>query len=106
MEIGFNPLSAAIAGTSRAQSSQSNSQPTSFAGGVAEHQKIHDNAGVSTENRTEDRDADGRQLLDYTPHHGKQDGSSSEQQSSQSPPPGHHPPSLNPNLGHFLDFDA
>jgi hypothetical protein len=106
MEIGFNPLSAAIAGTSRAQSSQSNSQPTSFAGGVAEHQKIHDNAEVSTDNRTEDRDADGRQLLDYSPHHDKQDGSSDDQKFSQSHAKAHHPPSLNPNLGHFLDFDA
>lgn len=56
-----------IAGTARAQTQGTDKDRGPAAGGVAESQRIGDNHGLNQGTRSEDRDADGRQLLDHQP---------------------------------------
>lgn len=74
MDIRPSMPIAGIAGTARAQVHGSDKDRGPAAGGVAESQRIGDNDGLNEGTRTEDRDADGRQLLDHQPGGQSHDG--------------------------------
>ena len=67
MEIRPSMPIVGLAGTARAQSTGTDNDRGPAGGGVAESQRIGDNDGLHEGTRTEDRDADGRQLLDHQP---------------------------------------
>ncbi len=98
-----NPVSA-LAGTSRAQATGTDNDRTPAAGGVAESQQINDNNGLAAGSQTEDRDADGRQLLGQLPE-SKTDDDSQDPEDPQAHSL-HRPHSIDPSLGNILDFDA
>jgi hypothetical protein len=101
MDIRLTHSVSSLAGTSRAQATGTDKDRTPAAGGVAESQQINDNNGLAAGSQTEDRDADGRQLLGQHPHHHTDD----ESQDPHAHPP-HRPHSTDPSLGNILDFDA
>src|SRR6056297_1148118 len=107
MDIRPNLPIAGLAGTAQAQAKGSDSDRPAAAGGVAENQRIKDTEGIDKGSRAEDRDADGRQLLDQQPDPQRDDEQAADHSSANSSPPrAQHPPSTDPHLGHRLDFDA
>lgn len=78
MDIRPNMPIASVAGTARAQSEGPDKDRGPAGGGVAEKQQISDNLGLHEGTRTEDRDADGRQLYDQHPNHEKQSDKNSD----------------------------
>ena len=89
MDIRLSMPIASVAGTARAQTEGTDRDRGPAGGGVAEKQQISDNQGLHEGTRSEDRDADGRQLLDRQPNNrqGSQsshDGSEAEHRKSVS----------------------
>lgn len=108
MDIRPNASISAVAGTARAQVHGTDNDRSPAGGGVAESRRNQDNAMVQSE-RAEDRDADGRQLYDFSSNHKH----ASDEESSKKQPPSanephalRHAPDINATQGNQLDFDA
>ena len=107
MDIRPNASISAVAGTARAQVHGTDNDRSPAGGGVAESRRNQDNAMVQSE-RTEDRDADGRQLYDFSSNHkNESDEESSKQPRSVNAPHAlRHAPDINATQGNQIDYDA
>lgn len=83
MDIRPNMSVASIAGTARAQTEGTDKDRGPSGGGVAESQQISDNLGLHEGTRSGDRDADGRQLLDYHPENHRDSHSSDDKKGTE-----------------------
>ena len=107
MDIRPNASISAMAGTSRAQVHGSDNDRSPAGGGVAESRRNQDNAMVQSE-RTEDSDADGRQLYDFSSNqkHPSNDDHNKQAPSENESSTLRHAPDINATQGTHLDFDA
>ena len=107
MDIRPNLPIGGVAGTARAQAFGSDRDRGPAAGGVAESNRFGDNSRLNEGTRTEDRDADGRQLLDQqTGQHGSDRQTPPEEPDQAAVnPPRHGPPSTG-SEGAQLDLQA
>ena len=107
MQIQPTPVTASLAGTAHAQSHASDAAHASGGGGAAASHGLNKTSEVEAGAKTDDRDADGRQLLEHrgdprsdddTPEH---DRASDRHDAHSSPSP-----SAAEGQGAHIDFDA
>jgi hypothetical protein len=65
MDIRPNMPISALAGTARAQTEGADKDRSAAGGGVAENRASQENVGLNEGTRSEDRDADGRQMWEH-----------------------------------------
>lgn len=108
MDIRSNLPLQSLAGTSRALTHGSDKDRPAAGGGVAESQRNLDNP-MEQGARSEDRDADGRQLSEPPPRKSKHSAPAAEsamESAEQQTAASRRPPSLDPSQGTHLDLDA
>lgn len=107
MNIQPTPGAASLAGTARAQAHGTDSDRLSPSADVASNPALGAISGVEAGSKSQDRDADGRQLLEQQDQHGKPRHHDSETPTPPDAEPTAERPAPAPGSpGFHLDFEA